>query len=107
MSIEDHQVSFSLELNVAKAYENVRRLETIIYRTMGLMRQLGLPENIDQAISKVQSAIAVLNQYRLTVAAAQAASGPYGWALLGISVGTTIASTAALGEQIENEMRGR
>jgi len=100
----DETVSFSLEVNVEKAYENVRKLQTVIFRVMGLMRRMGLSEDIDAAINKIQTAITLLNQYRLTLAAAQAASGPLGWALLGISVATTMYTSV---EFMESELRGR
>ena len=106
MSTEDTTVSFSLEVNVEKAYEDIRKLEMLLYRIIGLFRRLGMPEDVEQAIIKVQKAIAILNMYRLTVAAAQAAAGPIGWALLGISVAQAMVSTAELGDMIEDELRG-
>jgi len=36
--------------------------------------------------------IMVANQTRLAIAALQAASGPIGWAMLGVSVGTAVFS---------------
>lgn len=92
MSI-DETVSFSLEVNVEPAYQDFRRLETIVTRCLGLMRRIGLPENIDEGIRKIQSIISYLNTLRLTAAAAQAATGPIGMAMFGITMATTVAST--------------
>ena len=92
MSI-DETVSFSLEVNIEKAYEDVRRLQTILSRSLGLIRRMSGNENLDDAIRKIQSMIAYLNTLRLAAAAAQAATGPIGLAMFGITMATTVAST--------------
>lgn len=89
----DETVSFSLEVNVEKAYEDWRRFQTVVYRTLGLLRQISGDENLDRAIAKVQRFIAIVNQARLAVIAFQAASGPLGWALAGIGLVSTWVST--------------
>ena len=88
----DETVSFSLEVNVEPAAKNLRTLQTIAYRTLGLFRRLGLPEPIDQAIAKVQRFIAIANQARLTVIALNAAMAttPFGWILFGLSAATLV-----------------
>lgn len=85
---EDHQVSFSLQVNVEDTLEQARKLQTILYRGIGLMRRMGLPPEIDAAIMKIQRLIAMLNTLRLTMIAVHAASGPIGWALALIGVAT-------------------
>jgi len=93
-NVEDYQVSFSLEVNVEKAYEDLRKIQTILFRTLSLLRRFGLPEDIDAFITKLQRAIALLNLYRLTIISVEAASGPFGWALAGIGVATAVVDTA-------------
>lgn len=88
MSIRDEGVSFSLEINVEPTYENIRKLQTILYRTMGLLRRFGLPEEIDAQIMKIQRLIILLNQLRLTMIAVHTAAGPIGWALAGLGAAT-------------------
>lgn len=92
MSVEDHTVSFSLEVNVEKAYENVRRLQTVFYRTLSLARRMGLPENLEAQIRVIQRLINILNQLRLAYiavrAARMAAGDPIAWAMAGVSVAT-------------------
>lgn len=88
MSI-DETVSFSLEINVEKAYEDLRRYQTLLYRGLGLVRRLtGGDENLEHAISLMQRAIAITNQLRLAMIALHAASGPVGWALALVGLGT-------------------
>lgn len=93
MSVEDHVVSFSYEVNIEKAYEDVRRLQTLLYRTLALVRRLGLPEDIEQGIIRIQNMISWLNTLRLTLAALEAASGPLGWAMFGVTLATTAVTT--------------
>jgi hypothetical protein len=96
LSSEDTTVSFSLEVNVDKAYENLRKAETVLYRTLGLVRRLSGDENLDKAIAKIQEAIALINSLRLAIVAFQAATGPLGWALAGIGTVTALMTTAEM-----------
>jgi len=79
--VQDHEVSFSLEVNVETTEKDIRRVQTLLYRTLGLMRRFGLPEEVDFAIRKIQGLIAMLNTLRLTLLLLQAQAGPVGWAL--------------------------
>lgn len=79
--IKDYEVSFSLEINVDEAYRELRRLETLAYRTLSLIRRFGLPEDIEAAITRIQQLIAAINALRLALIAFEAAQGPVGWAL--------------------------
>jgi len=92
----DEGVSFSLEVNVEPAYTSLRRIQTLLYRTLGLFRRFGLPENVDRAIAKWQNFIMVLNQARLAVAAFQAATGPIGIGLAVLGVVTTVVTASEL-----------
>jgi len=86
--VEDHEVSFSLEVNVQDAYVEVRRLQTILYRSLGLARRLG-GENLEQLVTVMQRTITIANRLRLALRALQlarmAAGDPLAWALAGIS----------------------
>lgn len=94
MSVEDHTVSFSLEVNVEKAYQEVRRLQTVFYRTLGLAARLTGDENLLRGIRTMQRAITIANQLRLAYAALQvarmAAGDPLAWAMAGVSVATVV-----------------
>ena len=100
MAIEDHTVSFSLEVNVEKAAENIRRYETVLYRALGLVARMGLPENVKEQLRVLQQTIAAVNRLRLAYAALQAArlaaGDPVAWGLAGIGVLETGASLVDL-----------
>jgi len=104
MSVEDHTVSFSLEINVEHAYEEVRKLQTIFYRSLGLARRLTGSENLQQSIAVIQRAIAITNKLRLALRALQlarmATGDPLAWILATISV-------AEVGVDISTELSGR
>ena len=89
LSSEDATVSFSLEINVEQAYTEIRRIETLLYRTLGLIRRMGGgDEDLMKVVAKMQRVISILNQLRLAIAltqAAFAASGPIGWISLGLA----------------------
>lgn len=85
---EDHIVSFSLEVNVEQAYEDLRRVQTILYRTISILRRMGLPEDVNQAIATIQRLIALVNQARLAIIALQTASGPIGWGMALLAAAT-------------------
>lgn len=107
MSAEDHTVSFSFEINLEPAMENLRQYQTLLYQTMALARRFGLPEDIDSAISKMQRMIMIANQLRLTIIALEAASGPVGWALAGVGLLTTAVTTGEfIGDVIYDVDRG-
>lgn len=104
MSIEDHTVSYSLEINVGPAYEDARRIQTIVFRLLNQMERGGLlPEQRAKTFRDLQRALMILNQIRLLIGLAQVAAGPIGWAMLGVSV---IGTMATAGDFIM-ELEGR
>lgn len=84
MSVDDAQVSFSMEINVEPTMVEIRRLEALLYRSLSLMRRFGLPDEISAAIIKVQGLIRMLNTLRLTMAMLSLQAGPVGWALAAV-----------------------
>jgi len=104
LSFPDETVSFSLEVNVEKAYEDVRRLQTILFRSLGLVRRLSGSEDLNQAIAVIQRAISIINRLRLALAALQAArmaaGDPLAWILAGISI-------TEVGLDVATELDGR
>jgi len=102
-SLSEETVIFNLELNVEGAIDNSRRLETLLYRSISLLGRLGLPENIDAAIAKVQRLVMVIRLLHTAAIALEAASGPIGWALALVGVASALLST---GDLIYDATRG-
>lgn len=84
MSME-RDITFNLELNVEKAIDNARRLETLMFRSLGLARRLGLPDDINQAIYTVQRWVMAIRMAHTAMvmlqAARMAAGDPIAWAM--------------------------
>ena len=69
----------------------LQKASAVAYGVMGIMKQLGLPPPFDEATLKIQRMIMLLNQLRISIMLVEAAAGPVGWALAGISiVGTAV-----------------
>lgn len=93
MSTEQAVVSFSYEINIEPAYTETRKLQTMLYQTLSLVRRASGDEDLDRFIAKAQRAIAIANKLRLTLAALQAArmatGDPLAWGMFGITAATT------------------
>jgi precorrin-3B methylase len=96
MSVEDHTVSFSLEINVEPAAVELRRILTFYYRYLDLLRKLGLPEEASEQIRKLQEIMAAVNSLRLAYGALQAArmaaGDPIAWGMAAMQAGIAIDS---------------
>ena len=71
--MSEETVTFNLDLDVSRASSNIRQLETLLFRTLGLLKRLGLPEEIEAAISKMQRLIMVIRLAHTALIAFQAA----------------------------------
>lgn len=104
--VRDEDVSFSLEVNVEKALGDLREVQTVLYRTIGLLRQLGLPKEVDAVIRKTQQLIAITNALRLALIGLYMSSGPVGWVLGAIGLASGLIATATFAESLYDETRG-
>lgn len=99
----DETVSFSLEVNVGPAYESLRKLQTVLYRTLGLISRASGNEDLNKFCEHIQRAISLCNRLRLAYAALQAArmaaGDPLAWAMAGISI-------AEVGVDVGTELSG-
>lgn len=101
--MSEETVTFNLELNVEAVIENTRRLETLLFRSLSLMGRLGLPENITEAIRKVEQLVMVIRLLHTAAIALEAASGPIGWALALVGAASAVLS---LGDLMYDTTRG-
>jgi hypothetical protein len=107
LSLEE-TITFNLELNVENALSSSRRVELIIFRALGLWVRLcklfGLPPDSPaiQIVESIQRVTMVLRQLHSTIIFVEAASGPIGWAMAGLSAAALVMSvsdiTMSLGE---------
>ena len=91
MSSEE-TVTFNLEVNTEYSLDSIRRLETVLYRSLALTRRMGLPDDINEQIYQIQRLVMVIRLLHTSMIALQAASGPIGWILGGIGVASAALS---------------
>jgi len=87
---------------MASLQQQLTQTLTLLYGVLGILRELGLPDEMEKVITTVMRLISVVNMLRASLMALHAASGPYGWAMAMIGfVGTTV----TLASTFEMEMR--
>ncbi len=83
---ESTEIEYLLTVDVEKCSTQIRQMEALLYRTIGLIRRLGLPEDIENAITRIQRLIMTVRIAHAAMIALHAASGPVGWALAGVGI---------------------
>ena len=96
------EIDYKLTVDTTKVLRDIQILNTVFNRTISILRKMGLPENIMQAITFIQRMIALLNQLRLTMLALQAASGPYGWTMALLSLAGTQLTAADMSLEVHS-----
>jgi len=88
---DEETVVFNLEVQVSEmSTSELRKLELIAFRTIGLLRRMGLPENIDAGVARLQHFIMIIRLTHTAMIALNSATmaNPLGLALAGLSLGT-------------------
>lgn len=105
---ERHDISYNLKVDTTEVYDNLIKLEVaatkmirVFNETTRLMQRLGLPEEATAAIRKMRALITTAYSLAAAMMALQAASGPYGWAMAGISGASTVLGIADLAMEFE------
>lgn len=89
--VDDETVSFSLEINVGKAVDEARRLQTVLSRSLALVRRAtGGNEDLRNYIDFAQKSIVWTNRLRLALRALQllrmSMGDPLAWAFAGLAI---------------------
>lgn len=64
---ESVEVEYALTVNVEDAMTELKRVERLIFRILGLIQRMGLPPEIEMAIRKVQQLIMTLRMLQITI----------------------------------------
>lgn len=102
---EEQTVTFNLELNVERAISSARQLESVFFRALALAQRLGLPENIEQGIQKIERLIMTIRLLHTAFIMLEA-STPYGWAMALLSVSGVAITTAEMTHEYMGEVQG-
>jgi len=107
--MSEETITFNLELNVEKAFSASRKIELIIFRVLGLWnrlcRMLGLPDDspIMMITQRAQEVVMAARQIHTAMVLIEAASGPLGWVMAGLSVAGAFMT---VGETVYETTRG-
>ena len=98
----DETVTFNLEVDTSNAKRDLQELNRLFTTYLSLARRAGLPENIVDAMSRIQQLrISIETTYR-SLWMLYTASGPIGWA---IAIGGLAMGGLMLADQMEMERR--
>lgn len=78
---EEETLLFNILIDVEKPATQMRQLYALVSRVLTLMKRLGLPPDIEEAIRVAQRLISTANTLRVSLLALETASGPLGWTL--------------------------
>lgn len=76
----------TIEEKTNSAAFSTRQVEMLLFRTLGYMQRLGLPEDINHAIRIIQRVTMAIRMVHTSIAALEVASGPIGWWRLGLTM---------------------
>jgi hypothetical protein len=81
------------------SYGELRKIEAIVFRIMGLIERLGLGKDINTIINNIQRIVMMIRMLQVTIHAFEVASGPIGWVYAGVTaVGTAVMAVTTLQE---------
>jgi hypothetical protein len=73
-------------------YKDIRQFESLLFRTISLMRRSGLSEDAQKAATIALRLISILRILQRSLYLLEMQGGPLGWALAGIGAASAIAS---------------
>lgn len=84
-NIEETKASLhDLDLAYDITYKEIRQLESILFRTISMMKRFGIGEGAERAIMQIMRLISALRMLQRSIWLIEAGSGPLGLALAGI-----------------------
>lgn len=81
MSVEGHTVTFNLEIDTTNAKANIIELNRLFTTYLALTRRMGLPENVVDAMRKIQQMRIAIQTATMAINILYAATGPVGLAI--------------------------
>lgn len=96
MMVEDYY-TIDFNIDIKEAMKEIMLYTSAIYGLFGLLRRMGFGEEFNEITGNIMNMIAKLNMLRVSLISVQAAAGPVGWALAGISVAGTIMTMSEVG----------
>jgi hypothetical protein len=98
------EINYDLKVDTSKAQTNIAELNRLFTTYLSLVRRVGLPENIMDAMSKIQQLRIMIQTATTAINILYTATGPVGWA---IGLGGLAVSGFMWVDWVEAESRGR
>jgi len=110
---ETEEVQYSITADTEQAKDQfegliitVNEAQVALYGMLGILRRMGLSEDVTRAITDIQRLISIMNMLRASYLALMAASGPVGWALAGIGLaGSAVTAVGSVLSMLDREVR--
>jgi len=87
--MSEETVTFNLEINLEPTYAEIKKFETVLMRSLSLLRRMTGSKDVATAINAIQRLITIIRMLQVTMLAFQAATGPLGWAYLTVTAIST------------------
>jgi hypothetical protein len=100
MSNNNAEISYLLDVNTTKATIGVNRYIASVQQGLSITKRFCGNEDISKGITTIQHAITLTQTLIRLQTIAKLASGPAGWAMLGVGVGASVASGYTLYESL-------
>ena len=75
----EHEVSYSLTVDTSKTAANIKELNKLYTTYLSLADRAGLPEDVVEAMRKIQQLRLAIQAAHRSMLMLQAATGPLGW----------------------------
>ena len=87
--MSETEIQYILTINTEMTRRELARLEIVIMRVLGYIKQMTGSEDLAKFISIIQKTITAIRMLQISLYALEAASGPIGIAYAGLSMATT------------------
>lgn len=98
MSTYVHSITYNFDVDVEGMEIGLLRISAALYGIIGILRRMGLPEDVDAVVTRLQRVISMLIMLRTSYMLAMAATGPVGWAMAGVGI---VGTALTIAEEVE------
>jgi hypothetical protein len=88
---------FSLALDIAPSYSELRKIEAIVMKVGQIIKKMGFGETVDQVIDGINKINMGVRLLQVTVHAFEIAIGPIGWIYAGVTLVSTVMTLSDMG----------
>lgn len=64
---ERTEIEYALTVNIEDAADKIKQLERLFFRVLGIIQRMGLPDDVNKAISTIRKLIATLRMLQISI----------------------------------------